>query len=88
MILYLAWYSDCRGDDTMTRSLPDMETVYNALLNKDSGFEGVFVAGVKTTGIFCRPTCTARKPKREGAADKAAIQLVRIQPCQLPVSDM
>ena len=26
--------------------------------------------------------------EREGAADKAAIQLVRIQPCQLPVSDM
>jgi AraC family transcriptional regulator, regulatory protein of adaptative response / methylated-DNA-[protein]-cysteine methyltransferase len=39
--------------------------MYNALLNKDSSFEGLFFVAVKTTGIFCRPTCTARKPKRE-----------------------
>lgn len=38
---------------------------YNALLNKDSNFEGVFFVGVKTTGVFCRPTCPARKPKYE-----------------------
>lgn len=45
--------------------LPEEETMYDALVNKDSSFEGVFFVGVKTTGIFCRPTCTARKPKRE-----------------------
>ncbi len=38
---------------------------YEALVNKDSTFEGIFICGVKTTGIFCRPTCHARKPKRE-----------------------
>lgn len=38
---------------------------YKALLDKDSTFEGTFIVGVKTTGIFCRPTCPARKPKRE-----------------------
>lgn len=38
---------------------------YKALLDKDVSFEGTFIVGVKTTGIFCRPTCTARKPKRE-----------------------
>lgn len=38
---------------------------YKALIEKDSTFEGTFIVGVKTTGIFCRPTCTARKPKRE-----------------------
>ncbi|MCK4543395.1 MAG: hypothetical protein KAU17_14275, partial [Spirochaetales bacterium] len=26
-------------------------------------YEGVFVTAVKTTGIFCRPACRARKPK-------------------------
>ena len=41
------------------------DRMYQALLDKDSHFEGVFFVGVKTTGIFCRPTCTARKPKRE-----------------------
>lgn len=38
---------------------------YKALVEKDSSFEGTFIAGIKTTGIFCRPTCTARKPKKE-----------------------
>lgn len=38
---------------------------YRALLAKDSGYEGVFYGGVKTTGVFCRPTCPARKPKFE-----------------------
>jgi AraC family transcriptional regulator of adaptative response/methylated-DNA-[protein]-cysteine methyltransferase len=38
---------------------------YQAMLDKDSGYEGVFYVGVKTTGVFCRPTCTARKPKYE-----------------------
>lgn len=38
---------------------------YNALLKKDSNYEGVFFVGVKTTEVFCRPTCPARKPKFE-----------------------
>lgn len=41
------------------------EIMYRALVNKDSSYEGSFIAAVKTTGIFCRPTCTARKPKEE-----------------------
>jgi AraC family transcriptional regulator of adaptative response/methylated-DNA-[protein]-cysteine methyltransferase len=48
-----------------TLFLPDKDTMYKALLNKDSSFEGIFFVGVKTTGVFCRPTCTARKPKKE-----------------------
>ncbi len=39
--------------------------MYRALLNRDTTFEGVFYVGVKTTGIFCRPTCPAKKPKNE-----------------------
>jgi AraC family transcriptional regulator of adaptative response/methylated-DNA-[protein]-cysteine methyltransferase len=38
---------------------------YNALVQKDPAYDGAFFAAVKTTGIFCRTTCTARKPKRE-----------------------
>jgi AraC family transcriptional regulator, regulatory protein of adaptative response / methylated-DNA-[protein]-cysteine methyltransferase len=45
--------------------LPPPETMYRALVNRDSSFEGIFFAGVRTTGIFCRPTCTAKKPARE-----------------------
>lgn len=39
--------------------------MYEALLRRDKSFEGVFVVGVTTTGIFCKPTCHARKPKKE-----------------------
>ena len=42
----------------------ERDVFYKAFLEKDSSFEGVFVVGVKTTGIFCRPTCSA-KPKLE-----------------------
>jgi AraC family transcriptional regulator of adaptative response/methylated-DNA-[protein]-cysteine methyltransferase len=38
---------------------------YQALVAKDPGYDGAFYVGVKTTGIFCRPTCPARKPKFE-----------------------
>jgi AraC family transcriptional regulator, regulatory protein of adaptative response / methylated-DNA-[protein]-cysteine methyltransferase len=41
------------------------EIMYDSLVKKDASFEGLFYAGVKTTGIFCRPTCRAKKPKRE-----------------------
>lgn len=56
----------------MNNTLSD-RVKYNALLNKDKSYEGIFFVGVKTTGIFCRPSCTARKPKRENVVfyDKA-----------------
>lgn len=38
---------------------------YEAMFRKDASFEGLFVTAVKTTGIFCRPVCPARKPKPE-----------------------
>ncbi len=47
------------------QKLPSREEMYKALVEKDSNYEGVFFAGIKTTGIFCRPTCSARKPLRE-----------------------
>ncbi len=39
--------------------------MYRALVSRDTTFEGIFYVGVKTTGIFCRPTCPAKKPKPE-----------------------
>lgn len=49
----------------MNTALPDPNILYSALINRDAAFEGTFIVGVKTTGIFCRPTCRARKPKHE-----------------------
>lgn len=38
---------------------------YDAFIHRLSDYEGVFFTGIKTTGIFCRPTCSARAPKFE-----------------------
>ncbi|MDD4970438.1 MAG: methylated-DNA--[protein]-cysteine S-methyltransferase [Paludibacter sp.] len=62
------------------------EIMYKALVEKDVSFEGTFIAAVKTTGIFCRPTCTARKPKIENVeffnTTKEAI-LKGYRPCKV-----
>jgi AraC family transcriptional regulator of adaptative response/methylated-DNA-[protein]-cysteine methyltransferase len=54
--------------------LPPAATMYDALVRRDPAFEGLFVVGVKTTGIFCRPTCPARKPKPDSVEYFAAAQ--------------
>ncbi|KAB7667147.1 bifunctional transcriptional activator/DNA repair enzyme AdaA [Bacillus sp. B1-b2] len=41
------------------------EEFYKALVEKNPQYDGIFFAGIKTTGIFCHATCTARKPKFE-----------------------
>lgn len=43
--------------------LPDADTLYKALLARDPRFEGRAWVGVTSTGVFCRLTCPARKPK-------------------------
>jgi AraC family transcriptional regulator of adaptative response/methylated-DNA-[protein]-cysteine methyltransferase len=42
--------------------LPRPAELYRALVNRDASYEGIFVAAIRTTGIFCRPTCPSRKP--------------------------
>jgi AraC family transcriptional regulator of adaptative response/methylated-DNA-[protein]-cysteine methyltransferase len=58
---------------------------YQALLDKNTEYEGVFFVGVKTTGVFCRPSCPARKPKFENCEffenAKQAL-LASFRPCQ------
>lgn len=44
-------------------NIKKIKEYYKALLSKDSEYEGIFYVGVKTTGVFCRPTCPTRKPK-------------------------
>ncbi len=41
------------------------DELYSALLERDSRYEGIWFVAVRTTGIFCRLSCTARKPKKE-----------------------
>jgi len=41
------------------------EDKYDIIINKDKNYDGIFYTAVKTTKIFCLPSCTARKPKQE-----------------------
>jgi AraC family transcriptional regulator of adaptative response / DNA-3-methyladenine glycosylase II len=43
----------------------DDAVCYRALLTRDARFDGRFFVAVRTTGIYCRPICPARTPKRE-----------------------
>lgn len=42
----------------------DFDSAYAALAARDSRFDGQFIAGVHSTGIYCRPSCPALTPKR------------------------
>ena len=46
-------------------SIPSEDDMYRAILERDTSYEGIFITAVKTTGIFCRPSCPAKKPLRE-----------------------
>ena len=48
-----------------TQTLPDPDSAWSAVLARDRSADGRFVTGVLTTGIYCRPSCAARHPKRE-----------------------
>jgi len=62
--------------------MTDPDATYSALASRDSRFDGVFFVGVTSTGIYCRPICPARTPKRENcrffgsaeAAEKASFR--------------
>jgi AraC family transcriptional regulator of adaptative response/methylated-DNA-[protein]-cysteine methyltransferase len=59
--------------------------MYEALVRRDASFEGIFFVGVRTTGIFCRPTCAARKPAPENVEFFASARealLAGYRPCR------
>jgi AraC family transcriptional regulator of adaptative response / DNA-3-methyladenine glycosylase II len=45
--------------------IEDPGRCYEAAKSKDARFDGVFFCAVTSTGIYCRPSCPARTPKRE-----------------------
>ena len=62
----------------------DDDVCYRALLARDTRFDGVFFVGVKTTGIYCRPVCTAKTPGRDRCrffASAALAEQAGFRPC-------
>lgn len=51
------------GSATAMLADMDFEQRYRAVATRDVRFDGSFVLGVRTTGIYCRPSCPARTPK-------------------------
>ena len=44
------------------------EATWTAILNRDRSQDREFVFGVSSTGIYCRPTCPSKRPKRENVS--------------------
>lgn len=62
----------------------DSDLMYRAMVSRDRRFEGHFVVGVRTTGVYCRPGCPARTPRRENVRfypSTAAAQADGLRPC-------
>lgn len=60
------------------------ESCYRALAAKDARFDGVFFTGVKTTGIYCRPVCSAKTPRASSClffSTAAAAEGAGFRPC-------
>ncbi len=57
----------------MLFDLPDFQTLYTALLTRDERYDGQAFVCVSSTGVFCRLTCPARKPKAEHCTFHATI---------------
>ena len=66
-------------------TLPPAGEMDRAFRARDAGYDGLFFVGVSTTGIFCRPSCPARKPLPENiryfASAKEAL-FAGFRPCK------
>ncbi len=70
--------------NAMTRRTGD-EARWAAVLERDAARDGEFVYSVKTTGVFCRPSCPSRRARRENVAFHATADAARragFRPCK------
>ncbi|TCO58547.1 DNA-3-methyladenine glycosylase 2 family protein [Actinocrispum wychmicini] len=70
--------------------LVDTERGYRAVAARDARFDGQFILAVRTTGIYCRPSCPATTPKRRNVefyATAAAAQAAGYRACRRCLPD-
>ena len=60
------------ADDLRSDNLRSDDPRWTAVVARDSGRDGEFVFAVSTTGVYCRPSCAARRPRRENVQFFAA----------------
>ncbi|BAV65405.1 bifunctional transcriptional activator/DNA repair enzyme protein Ada [Sphingobium cloacae] len=64
--------------------MPDPEACWDAFARRDRAMDGRFVGAVLTTGIYCKPSCPARRPRRENMLflpDPAAARAAGFRAC-------
>ena len=64
--------------------MPDADACWAAFLRRDRAMDGQFVGCVATTGIYCKPSCAARHPRRENMSflpDPAAARAAGFRAC-------
>lgn len=74
----------------MTAAMIADDEAWAAVLQRDRSFDGRFVTGVLSTGIYCRPSCAARHPARRNVrffADGAAARAAGLRPCKRCLPD-
>lgn len=74
----------------MTAMMIAADDAWTAVLARDRAFDGRFVTGVLTTGIYCRPSCAARHPLRENVrffATGAEARCEGLRPCKRCLPD-
>src|SRR5690349_13549970 len=54
-----------RSDEMSNVARLDADTAWAAFMRRDRSWDGRIVGAVKTTGIYCKPSCPAKRPKRE-----------------------
>ncbi|ABC63841.1 bifunctional transcriptional activator/DNA repair enzyme AdaA [Erythrobacter litoralis] len=74
----------------MTNQAISPDHAWAAVQRRDRSFDGRFVTGVLTTGIYCRPSCAARHPARENVrffADGAEARAAGLRACERCLPD-
>ncbi len=71
-------------DPDMAPDVPDADMCWDAFIRRDRAWDGRFVGCVTSTGIYCKPSCAARHPRREHMRflpDGAAARAAGFRPC-------
>jgi AraC family transcriptional regulator of adaptative response/methylated-DNA-[protein]-cysteine methyltransferase len=68
----------------LMKTTPTHDQAWAAFERRDRSWDGRVIGAVKTTGIYCKPSCPARRPKRDNVeffADGAAARAAGYRPC-------
>jgi AraC family transcriptional regulator of adaptative response/methylated-DNA-[protein]-cysteine methyltransferase len=75
----------CPGYAAFMRTLPTIGEMTRAYQRSDASYDGIFFLGVRTTGVFCKPSCQARKPLAKNVLFFASVRealFAGFRPCK------